>query len=127
MNKILFATAGGAVDETAEYIAGIAESLDAYLVVLHVTDYSCDDEVDDVFDRFAIHACRYDVEIKTLKTTGDVVEGIMRTAKEQDVSLIVMGASRGKVLSRWTSSVVFGSSSIPVLVIPHDWTEDDNE
>lgn len=126
-NTILVATAGGAADETAEYVARIAAALMAKLVVLHVADFEDDDAARELLERFAEQARKKHVEAITVKQHGEVIDAITTTARRYDVAMIVMGASQGSVLSKWLSSRVFDATSIPVVVIPHNWMQDENE
>lgn len=125
-NAILIATAGAAADKTAEYVVGIAASLKAKLIALHVVGIGDDDESVDVLARFESHAARNEVEIHTEKRVGDVVNSIISCAKDHDAALIVLGASKGKVLSQWIGANVFDNSTVPVVVIPHHWIDDDS-
>lgn len=126
-NTILVATAGGAADETAEYVVGIAAALNANLVVLHVADFEDETDADELLERFSAHATKKHVEAITVKRHGEVVDAIITTADKYDVALIVMGASQGKVLSKWLSSNVFDATSVPVVVIPHNWMQDEDD
>lgn len=126
-NTILVATAGGAADETAEYVVGIAAALKANLVALHVSGFGDDEEADELLDRFTSHAAKKGVEAITVRRYGEVVDAIITCADQHDVALIIMGASQGKVLSKWLSSDVFDSTSVPVVVIPHNWMDDEDD
>lgn len=121
-NNILVATAGGAADKTAENVVGIADALQANLVALHIVEVSEEDASDDVLERFKKYGTRKRTEVATARRHGDVVQNIIDCARECDAAEIVMGASQGKVLSRWLSSEVFEHSTIPVVVI-HHWME----
>lgn len=124
-NTILVATAGGAADKTAEYVVGIAAALKAKLVALHIVEVSDEDDSNEVLERFRSHGKRKDIDVVTTKRTGDVVQNIIDSAREYDAAVIVMGASQGMVLSKWLSADVFEQSTIPVVVIPHHWMDDE--
>ncbi len=126
-NTILVATAGGAADKTAKYVVGIAAALRANLVALHIVEVSAEDDSIEVLNRFRSQGKRQDVDVVTAKRCGDVVQNIIDCAREHDAAVIVMGASQGKVFAKWLSSDVFEQSTIPVVVIPHHWMQDDAE
>ena len=59
------------------------------------------------------------VDVTERVESGDVVSTIHMVASEVSAGLIIMGASNGRVVGRWTSSNVLDTSTRPVLVIPH--------
>lgn len=121
MLKILVPTAGQtAAKDTAEYAMQVASTLDADVIALHVIKPGNSKEAGELSLEYFINAGRdYDVNVETEFREGGVIRQIVDYAQEREVGLIVMGASRGRVVEKWLVSDVRESTDIPVLVIPY--------
>ena len=121
MPTILVPTAGQTTArETADYIMQIAKSLDAKVIALHVVKPEMSTEPGELsLEYFSNAGKENDIEVECCFRTGGVIHQIADFAEENEVDLIVMGASDGRVLDRWLSADVSQSTAIPVLVIPY--------
>jgi len=117
---ILIPTAGQTTArETADYAMQIAKSLDAKVIALHVIKPGKSSEAGELSLEYFAHAGEASgVEVECHFRTGAVINQIVDFAEENDIDLIVMGASEGRVIEQWLSSDVSQSTAIPVLVIP---------
>lgn len=124
--KILVPTAGQkAAQDTAEYAMQVA--LDADVIALHVIKPGNSREAGELSLQYFTDAGQsYGVEVETEFREGAVIRQIVSYAEEREVSLIVMGASHGRVLDQWLVSDVRESTEIPVLVIPYQILGTDN-
>ena len=119
--KILVPTAGSPpAKATAEYVSRIAKSLGAEILVLHV---HADDEPS-ADGREAVSVLKRAAEsegipVMTLVQKGHAVEAIIEVGRRENVGLVVMGISTGKVVDQWISSEALHKSELPVVVIPH--------
>jgi len=120
MTKILVPTAGcTAAAETADYVMQVARAINADVVVLHVIKSGGSKEAGELYlEYFANAGEESDVHVKCNFQEGAVAHTIADFAEENEVDLIVMGASQGRVVDQWLSSDVRESTSIPVLIIP---------
>jgi nucleotide-binding universal stress UspA family protein len=60
--------------------------------------------------------------VKRLKK-GDVISGIIETAQEESVNLIIMGATPVKVVAEWVSTGVIERAPVPVIIIPYEFNK----
>ena len=120
--KILVPTAGSVpAKENAEYIANIAKRLGADLTVLHVLkEEEQAEKGEEALNLFSEAGQNLQVKVTKILKKGNIVPTIIESAKEESADLIVMGASRGKVLAEWLSADVMTKTTIPVVVIPHE-------
>lgn len=126
--------------KVAEVGYTLAESMNAETILLHViselpvyyseSNYTHEFKVDMLGDlkkttqAFLDKAKKHldDEAVQTVLKEGEVADTILKTAKEMDVDIIVMGSHNRK----WLESIVLGSqaedvlekSPIPVLVVP---------
>ena len=117
--KILVPTAGPeAANANADYIISIAKHLDAELVVIHILDvaeFGEGREALEIFDRAGQAA---GVRVATYIREGEVVPSIVELAEEMEVSLIIMGASRGRIVANWIVTQILSETKIPIVIIP---------
>ena len=121
MTRILVPTSGpSAAAETADYAMQIADSLNATVVVLHVVRPGKTREAGELtMEYFAEAGENNEVNVVTHFAEGALLDTIIDFAEENDIDLIVMGASQGTIVDKWISSDVRDNTSIPVLVIPY--------
>ena len=121
MTRILVPTSGpSAAAETADYAMQIADSLNATAVVLHVVRSGKTREAGELtMEYFAEAGENNEVNVVTHFAEGALLDTIIDFAEENDIDLIVMGASQGTIVDKWISSDVRDNTSIPVLVIPY--------
>ena len=119
--RILIPTAGiAAATETAEYIIQIAQAIEAKLYVLHVVRPGKSHEAAELcIEVFRETAKELDIEVEGIIVEGSIASQIVDFAEENNIDLIVMGASNGIVVDNWMSYDVCGMTAIPVLVIPY--------
>ncbi len=117
--KILVPTAGPEpASEKAEYISKLASSLEAEIIALHITQNNDEKPGKEAFKIFENQCNKDNIKIKTLIKDGDVVPIISKVADEEDVDLIVMGASEGRVVAKWLVADVLERTKVPVVIIP---------
>ncbi len=119
--KILVPTAGATTAaETADYIMGVAMALNADVVVLHIVRPGQATEAGElsleIFEKAGDFA---DVNVECELRHGPVIDEIIDFAELEQVALIVMGASHGRVIDMWVGSEVRDQTSIPVLILPY--------
>jgi nucleotide-binding universal stress UspA family protein len=120
--KILVPTAGPVpAKEKAEYIANIAKRLGAELIAMHVLkEEEQAEKGEEALNLFSDAGQNAQVSVTKVLKKGDIVSAIIESAEEESADLIVMGASRGKVVAEWVSADVMTKTTIPVVVIPHE-------
>ena len=123
--KMLVPTSGAAsARETAEYVMQVAQAMDAELLVMHVIKPGHASEAGELpLETFQIAAAEAGIKIDCQIREGGVINQIIDFAEENEVDLIVMGASKGAIVDQWISSDVCGHTNIPVLVIPYQVLE----
>lgn len=119
--KILVPTSGVTpAQETADYVMEIASAISADVLALHAVRPGHSSEAGELCLEIMQNAAKEaNVSIECLLRQGPVIDEIIEAAEEQEVSLIVMGASEGFVVERWLSSEVCGNTRVPVVVIPY--------
>lgn len=119
--QILIPTAGEeAASEIAEYAMDVANRMAADVKVLHILREG--ETVEEGIQPclvFSNAANKFGVKVSSRTESGDVVETILKTAREEQTDLILMGASRGSLVEDWLSANVMGKGNVPVLVVPH--------
>ena len=120
MTKILVPTSGcAAARETADYVMQVARAISADVVTLHIIKTGGSKEAGELsLEYFANAAEENDVHVECQIRAGAVIQNIVDFAEENEVDLIVMGASQGRIIDQWLSSDVRSNTAIPVLVIP---------
>jgi len=118
--KLLVPTAGPVpARENAQYILEIAKKVGADVVTLHIMDLAEEDLGNEAVKIFEDKARELGVKVKGIVTEGNVVPTIVETAYDEEVSLIVMGASRGRAMGEWIVTDVMDRCQIPVVIIPY--------
>ena len=119
--KVLVPTSGAtSASETADYVMQVTQAMNAELLVLHVIKPGHASEAGELpLETFQIAAGEAGVKAECHLREGAVIHQIIDFAEENDVDLIVMGASEGAIVDQWISSDVCGNTNIPVLVIPY--------
>ena len=125
--KILVPTAGQkAAQDTAEYAMQVA--LDADVIALHVIKPGNSREAGELSLQYFTDAGQsYGVEVETEFREGAVIRQIIDYAESNLVSLILMGASNGSVVERWLSHEVLAQTAVPVLVMPYQIFDSEND
>ncbi len=124
--KVLAPTAGPEpASRSADFIAGLCKDIDAEMVVIHVRSNRSElseEEEKKALKIFENAARDADVRIKTKLVEGDVVDSILNYADEENVDLIVMGATAEPTLKKWIKGnvliQVMERATIPVTIIP---------
>ena len=118
--KILVPTAGPeAATANADYIVAIGKRLGAELAVIHILDLAEYDEGREALNIFDQAGQKAGVKVETYIREGNVVPSIVEFAEELDVSLIIMGASHGRIVAEWIVSQILAKTNIPIVIIPY--------
>jgi nucleotide-binding universal stress UspA family protein len=119
--KMLVPTSGAAsARETADYVMQVAQAMNADLSVLHVIKPGHASEAGELpLETFKNAAEAAEIKVECFLREGAVIHQIIDFAEENNIDLIVMGASNGVIVDQWVSSDVCGNTNIPVLVIPY--------
>jgi nucleotide-binding universal stress UspA family protein len=120
--RILFATAGPvAAQENADYVTNITKRLGAELTVLHVVNERDEKEDGEKALRILFESGKKArVQVTGVLQTGDIIEQIIKIAEMESVAIIIMGASKGKLVNEWLSAYAKQKTKVPVLVIPNE-------
>ena len=119
MKKMLVPTAGPVpAKENADYIINMARQLDMDVVVTHILDIGEFNEGREALDVFDSVGKRMGVDVETYMKEGNVVPTICEFAMDIQANLIVMGASKGQIISEWIVAGVLKETNIPVVIIP---------
>lgn len=106
--------------ETADYVMQVARSLDAKVIALHIVGTGKSTEAGELSLEYFKNAGQdHDIPVECCFRSGAVIDQIVDFAEENEVDLILMGASDGRVVDQWISSDVRDSTTIPVLVMPY--------
>jgi nucleotide-binding universal stress UspA family protein len=120
--KVLVPTAGvGPAKKNAEYILGIAKKLKAEVMVIHINDPLEDDIDEHAMGEFVGWGKKKDVLVTTEIIEGNVVPTIVDYAIDNDANLIIMGASKGRIVAEWVVTQVMDKCSVPVVIIPYQY------
>jgi len=120
--KILVPTAGlGPAEKNSQYILDIAKRLKAEVVVIHIADPLEDDVDRSALDHFLEIGEDQNIHVTTDIKEGNVVPTIVDYALDQEVNLIIMGASKGRIVADWVCTQVLQKSNIPVVIIPYQY------
>lgn len=118
--KILVPTAGPKpARENADYILNIAKKLKADISVIHILDIGEESpRGEEALAIFSEEAEQLGVNVETHLIEGNVVPTIVDFAEEENVSLIIMGAGRGRIVADWIVMDILDKTKIPVVIIP---------
>jgi nucleotide-binding universal stress UspA family protein len=122
--KILVPTAGPVpAAENANYILEIAKKLSADVVVLHILDLAEDTSTEGALEIFKKLGAEMGLKVKTILKEGNVVPTIVDCADDEKVNLIIMGASRGRIIAEWIVTDVLQKSNVPIVIIPYGYNK----
>ena len=129
MKTILVPTSGTVTAvESAEYAIRVAKSLKAEIHVLHVVTEDKDVEsMKESLRSFERAGEESQVAVRGVTAVGNVIDQIIDYAESNLVSLILMGASNGSVVERWLSHEVLAQTAVPVLVMPYQIFDSEND
>lgn len=117
--KILIPTAGPEpAREKAEYVAKLASSLEAEMIVLHIVQNNNEKPGKEAFKIFENQCNKSKIKLKTVIKDGEIVPAISKVADEESADLIVMGASEGRVVEKWLAADILERTKVPVVIIP---------
>jgi nucleotide-binding universal stress UspA family protein len=54
--------------------------------------------------------------------TGEIVSVISEVAESENVDLIIMGASEGRIVEKWIAVDIIEKSKVPIVIIPQGFT-----
>jgi nucleotide-binding universal stress UspA family protein len=118
--KILVPTAGPKpARENADYILYIAKKLKAEVSVIHILDIGEESPGGkEALSIFMEEAENWDVKVTTHMMEGNIVPTIVDFAEDENVNLIIMGASKGRIIADWIVTDILDKTKIPVVIIP---------
>jgi len=124
--RVLAPTAGPTpASRSADFIAGLCKDVAAEMIVIHVRSKGSkldEKEEKEAFRIFEEAAEKAGVEVETKLVEGDVVPSILEAADDEDVDLIVMGATAEPELKKWIKGnvliEVMERATVPVTIIP---------
>jgi nucleotide-binding universal stress UspA family protein len=117
--KLLVPTAGPLpAEEKADYVINIARMLEAEVIALHISDSQDTPEGQEALDIYKKAAAKSDVTISTYIKSGEVVHAISEVAESENVDLIIMGASEGRIAAKWIAVDILEKSKVPIVIIP---------
>jgi len=118
--KMMVPTAGPfSAHKNARYIMRMANKLRADVLVVHIRDKGESREGgDEALDIFNEEAKMVGMTIEKIPAIGEVSQTIIELARFHEVDLIVLGATRGRSVSRWIIETVMLKTDIPVVLIP---------
>ena len=117
--KLLVPTAGPEpARDKAEFVSKLACSLEAEILVLHIAKDNNEEPGKEAFKIFENQCKKEKINLKTIIGHGDIIPTISKVADSENVDLIVMGASEGKIVAKWLAADVLERSKIPVVIIP---------
>lgn len=123
--KILVPTAGPApAKEKAEYIMKLANRLHSEVLALHIVKSREDNEKleqgNEALKIFEDAGIQHNIKVNTFLQEGELLPTIIKFAEENDVDLIVMGASEdGTMIAEWIVSDLRYKTDVPVVIEPH--------
>jgi len=132
--RILVPTAGGGqVSKTASFVMKLAKQVDASVVALYIAQSPSRKNIERgvwALNQFNIAGKREGVMVATLiEEGGDVVEKILETAEEKDISLVVLGASERGFGHHWgradITTEILEQIEIPTVIMPHSPDEEE--
>ena len=122
--RILIPTAGPVpAAENANYILEIAKKLKADVTVLHILDLAEESKGEKALNIFEYLGSEMGLNVKTILKEGNVVPIIVDTAEDENANLIIMGASKGRIVAEWIVTDVMEKCSVPVVIIPYQYNK----
>ena len=105
--KILVPTAGPEpAAENANYIMEIVKKLKGDLTILHILDLAETSDGEKALKIFKDLGLEHGIKVKTILKEGNVVPTIVDCADDEAANLIIMGASKGRIIAEWIVSQV---------------------
>lgn len=121
--KLLVPTAGPLpAEEKADYVMNIAKMLEAEVIAINISDNKDSPEGQEALDIYNQEAEKFGVKITTQQKSGDVISVISNVAESENVDLIVMGASEGRLVAKWIAVDILEKSKVPIVIIPQGFT-----
>jgi nucleotide-binding universal stress UspA family protein len=121
--KLLVPTAGPLpAEEKADYVMNIAKMLEAEVIAINISDNKDSPEGQEALDIYKKEAEKFGVKITTRLKSGDVISVISKAAESENVDLIVMGASEGRLVAKWVAVDIMEKSKVPIVIIPQGFT-----
>jgi nucleotide-binding universal stress UspA family protein len=121
--KLLVPTAGPLpAEEKADYVMNIAKMLEAEVIAINISDNKDSPEGQEALDIYTKEAEKFGVKITTRLKSGDVISVISKAAESENVDLIVMGASEGRLVAKWVAVDIMEKSKVPIVIIPQGFT-----
>jgi nucleotide-binding universal stress UspA family protein len=123
--KLLVPTAGPApAKEKAEFIMRLAMKLHAEVLALHILvdtdDKTKTEQGKEALQIFEDTGIRYNVKVTSHLANGELLPTIIEYAEDNEVDLIVMGASEdGTMIAEWIVSDLRYRTDLPVVIEPH--------
>ena len=123
--KFLVPTAGPEpAKERADYILTIAKNFGAELAVLHIAEEGENQETGkEALKIFEEAGTKADIQVKTHFKEGNVVKTLSEFAESENVDMIIMGASEGRIVAQWIVTDVIERTKIPVVIIPYGFSQ----
>jgi nucleotide-binding universal stress UspA family protein len=122
--RILVPTAGPVpAAENANYILEIARKLKADVTVLHILDLAETDAGEQALKIFKDLGDELGVKVKTILKEGNVVPTIVDSADDEKANLIIMGATKGRIVADWIVAQVLEKSNTPIVIIPYGFNK----
>jgi nucleotide-binding universal stress UspA family protein len=117
--KLLVPTAGPTpAKEKAEYISKLACNLEAEMIILHIVKDGNEQAGKEAFEIIEKQCSKDNVKVKSIIERGEIIPTIYQVAESENVDLIVMGASEGRVVGEWLAADILERSKVPVVIIP---------
>ncbi|HMD54650.1 MAG TPA: universal stress protein [Phycisphaerae bacterium] len=132
MSKLLLAVSEQwTVDERIDALGLWANRLDAPILVVHVVADMTEAEGQELPGEQTLKQVTARLKKSTprveslLLFSNDLVDALLKTAEEHQVTMLVLGLSRQGVIERLIEGnvqrAVLNSSRLPVLALPSDW------
>jgi nucleotide-binding universal stress UspA family protein len=132
MSKILLAVSElWTVDKRIDALGQWANRLDAPILVVHIVAGMTETEGQETPGEHALKEVTARLKKSTprveslLLFANDLVDALLKTAEEHQITMIVLGLSRQGVIERLIEGnvqrAVLNSSRLPVLALPSDW------
>ena len=121
--KLLVPTAGPLpAEEKADYVMSIAKMLEAEVIALNISDSKDSPEGKKALEIYQKEADKAGVKITTQLKSGDLISVISQIAESENVDLIIMGASEGRLAAKWIAVDILEKSKVPIVIIPQGFT-----
>ena len=122
--RILVPTAGPVpAAENANYILEIVKKLKADVTVLHILDLAEESKGEAALKIFEELGKEMGIKVKTILKEGNVVPSIVDCAEDENAKLIIMGASKGRIVAEWIVTDVMEKSNVPIVIIPYQFNK----